>query len=44
MEKEFNDITKDIDKTNKLHLPDYRFPFILRTDASGTGLGAILMQ
>jgi len=27
-----------------LHLPDFKHPFIVKTNASGTGMGAVLSQ
>nr|KAG5697203.1 hypothetical protein BaRGS_028939 [Batillaria attramentaria] len=40
----FDAIRKALESGAFLQLPDNRFPYVLRTDASGTGLGAALMQ
>jgi hypothetical protein len=44
MIKEFEEIKKELRKLKKLLLADYDKPFMLRTDASNTGLGAVLLQ
>ncbi|XP_071503098.1 uncharacterized protein [Diadema antillarum] len=43
-EMAFNTLKKKLEKEPILHLPDLDAPFILRTDASDIGLGAILLQ
>nr|KAG5714952.1 hypothetical protein BaRGS_000440 [Batillaria attramentaria] len=40
----FDAIRKALESGAFLQLPDNRFPYVLRTDASETGLGAALMQ
>jgi hypothetical protein len=44
MVKEFEEIKEELRKLKKLLLADYDKPFMLRTDASNTGLGAVLLQ
>ena len=40
----FQDLKKELSSEPVLKLPDVQKPFILRTDASDTGLGAVLLQ
>ena len=40
----FCEIKKELSSESVLKLPDVEKPFILRTDASDTGLGAVLLQ
>ena len=40
----FADMQERLIKKPVLKLPDYDKPFVLRTDASDSGLGAALMQ
>lgn len=44
MDREFEAIKKEINALNNLTLPIYKKPFIVRTDASNIGLGAVLLQ
>lgn len=44
MYQEFIKLKKEIECLNILKIPDYEKEFILRTDASNIGLGAVLMQ
>ncbi|KRH92324.1 putative transposable element, partial [Pseudoloma neurophilia] len=44
MDIEFDNLKKEITEMENLFLPDYDKPFVLRTDASNTGLGAVLYQ
>ena len=43
-EMAFKTLKKKLEKEPILHLPDLTLPFILRTDASDVGIGAILLQ
>jgi len=43
-EKAFQTLKAVLSKAPILHLPDVEKPFILRTDASDTGVGGVLMQ
>ncbi|KAJ0044064.1 hypothetical protein NL108_006172 [Boleophthalmus pectinirostris] len=43
-EQAFNDLKETICTEPVLHSPDFSQPFILQTDASQTGLGAVLIQ
>lgn len=40
----FNDLKAAITSDSLLHSPDFTQPFTLQTDASGVGLGAVLLQ
>lgn len=44
MQNEFDNLRKDIKDMKKIILPDYEKMFVLKTDASNVGLGAVLMQ
>lgn len=44
MSKEFNAIKKALGEAKSLKLPNYEKKFILKTDTSNVGLGAVLMQ
>ena len=44
MEREFEDVKNALREMKWLILPDYNKDFMLRTDASNTGLGAVLLQ
>ena len=44
MDEEFEKMKTEIKKLKKLLLVDYNKEFMLRTDASDTGLGAVLLQ
>lgn len=44
MKEAFEKIKKELREAKNLRLPDYEKKFILRTDASNVGLGAVLMQ
>ena len=43
-EKAFQELKKSLEEEPILHLPDFNKTFILKADASDTGLGAALMQ
>lgn len=43
MEQEFKDIKEALREMKELILPDYNKEFMIRTDASNTGLGAVLL-
>ena len=43
-QKALEEIKKEIKKPLKLSRPDSRLPFILQTDASAKGMGAVLLQ
>ena len=43
-ESAFNTLRKCLVSDSILHLPDFEKQFILQTDASSTGIGAILLQ
>ncbi|XP_068073009.1 uncharacterized protein [Danio rerio] len=40
----FQDLRKALSKDSVLHNPDFHQPFVLQTDASDRGLGAVLLQ
>ncbi|KRH93669.1 krab-a domain-containing protein [Pseudoloma neurophilia] len=44
MNNEFINLKQEISDMENLYLPDYKKPFVLRTDASNTGTGAVLYQ
>lgn len=44
MHEEFNVIKEEVRNMKNLELSNYENPFILRTDASNTGLVAVLLQ
>ncbi|KRH94493.1 krab-a domain-containing protein [Pseudoloma neurophilia] len=44
MNNEFINLKQEISDMENLYLPDYKKPFVLRTDASNTGIGAVLYQ
>ncbi|KRH93462.1 putative krab-a domain-containing protein [Pseudoloma neurophilia] len=44
MDIKFENLKKEIAEMKNLFLPDYANPFVLRTDASYTGIGAVLYQ
>ncbi|KAI5173418.1 hypothetical protein PAEPH01_1961 [Pancytospora epiphaga] len=44
MEAEFEVMKDTLRGMRELALPDYNKPFMLRTDASNLGLGAVLLQ
>lgn len=44
MERAFVRVKEELLKVKKLKLPEYNKEFILETDASNTGLGAVLLQ
>lgn len=44
MNKEFEDLKNEIKQCKDLKIPNYNKEFVLRTDASNFGLGAVLMQ
>lgn len=44
MESEFNRIRDEVRELKSLGLPNYNLPFIIRTNASNIGLGAVLQQ
>lgn len=41
---EYTKIKEQVSGLKNLSLPNYERPFILRTDASNTGLGTVLLQ
>lgn len=43
-DKAFKDLKSAISSDSVLYSPDFDVPFILQTDASGVGLGAVLLQ
>ncbi len=43
-DRAFNDLKNGIMSESVLHSPDFSQPFTLQTDASGIGLGAVLLQ
>jgi hypothetical protein len=44
MEKEFINLKEKLKQMRSLLLPNYRREFLLRTDASNSGMGAVLLQ
>ena len=44
LENEFKNLKKEVSELKPLRIPDYEKKFTLRTDASNTGVGAVLMQ
>ena len=40
----FNDLKDSLQAASELHYPDYELPWVLRTDASELGVGAVLLQ
>lgn len=44
LEDEFNTFKKNLENIDEIILPDYKKKFILKTDASNSGIGAVLLQ
>jgi hypothetical protein len=44
MRKEFDNIKEVIKDLGNLQVADYKKEFLLKTDASNSGMGAVLMQ
>lgn len=44
LDKEFRSVKSALSNMSKITLPDYVKEFILRTDASNVGIGAVLLQ
>lgn len=42
--KNFEDVKADLEKAATLAFPDFKKPFIIQTDASGSGIGGVLSQ
>ena len=40
----FQKLQEALTQTPVLHLPDFSILFVVQTDASGTGIGAVLLQ
>ena len=40
----FRKLQEALTQTPILQLPDFSVPFVVQTDASGTGIGAVLLQ
>ena len=43
-QKAFNELKQALVNENKLRVPDFQKPFIVRSDASNEGLGAMLLS
>jgi hypothetical protein len=43
-EKTFQELKKELTRPPVVMLPDFSKPFIVKTDASGTGMGGVLLQ